>query len=551
MKHKLRIGILIDDYLIPAWASKMIKIIKASEHSEIVLIVKKKPTIKEKKSIFYRIWKMRKVIFFILFQKLDSKIFKNSNDAFELKDIRKIIECHEIEVHPKETKFSDIIYSDDIKKMEQHSVDVFIRLGFRILRGEILNSSKYGIWSLHHGDNTVNRGGPAGVWEVLENWDETGVILQILSEDLDGGFILDKSTSSTDKVSFCRNRNNYYWKALSMIPRKLNELYRLGEKDFFDRINKDKAPYFYHNRLFTNPTNIIVLKAFFRIYIHKLYSKLIRLFFFEQWVLLFKLDKLNKISTCFFRFKKILPPKDRFWADPFVIEKNEKYYIFIEELIYKENKGKICVIEMDQNGNYSSPQVVLERNYHLSYPFLFEENETLYMIPETAKNRTIELYKCIEFPTKWEFYLNIMENINAVDSTIVKKDNKYWLFCNIKENQGASICDELFLFYSDSLFNQNWTAHPNNPIVSDVKKSRPAGNIFALNNKLYRPSQNCAKRYGYGITINEITELNEKSYQENTVQSIYPNWEKDIRATHSLSNAGKLTVIDAIYRRRK
>ena len=42
MKEKLRIGILIDDYLISAWVFKMLENIISSEHSEIVLSVKKK-----------------------------------------------------------------------------------------------------------------------------------------------------------------------------------------------------------------------------------------------------------------------------------------------------------------------------------------------------------------------------------------------------------------------------------------------------------------------------------------------------------------------------
>lgn len=552
MKQKLRVGILIDNHLIPNWAAKMIEVINSSEHSEIVLVVKKKQSLKKAESLFSRIWTRRKTILFILFKKLDNKIFKKNPDAFVLKDIRKSIECSEIEVLPKETTFSDTILSEDIEKIKQHHVDVFIRLGFRILRGEILNSSKYGIWSYHHGDNNVNRGGPAGAWEVLENWDTTGVILQILTEDLDAGILLDKSSSSTDKISISRNRNNYYWKALSMIPRKLDELYRLGESDFYDRINQmNQAPFLYHNRLFKTPSNLTVINSVIRIYFNNFYTKITRLFFFEQWILLFKLEKQKQLSTSFFRFKKLLPPKDRFWADPFVIEKNENYYIFIEEVIYKENKGKISVIVMDQEGNYSSPEVVLERDYHLSYPFLFEENEELYMIPETAQNKTIELYKCIEFPNKWEFCENLMEDVSAVDSTIIKKDNKYWLFCNIKENKGASSLDELFLFSADTLFNQNWKAHPQNPIVSDVKNSRPAGNFFTHKNKLYRPSQNCGKRYGYGMNINEVTELSESLYSEKTVQNIYPNWEKDIKATHTIVNSGRLTVIDAIYKRRK
>lgn len=549
MNKRLRIGLLIDDYLIPAWAFKMLENINSSDHSEIVLIVKKKTIKKEKKSIFKKFLENRNSIVFTLFQKFDNLLFRNSPDAFELKDIRKICDCDEIEVFTKETKFSDTVLKDDIEKIISHNVDVFIRLGFRILRGEILNSSKYGIWSYHHGDNSVNRGGPAGAWEVLKRWTETGVFLQILTEDLDGGIKLSESFSATDMVSVNRNRNNLYWTALSLLPRKLNELYRLGEKEFFQKIKEDHNPYFYFNRLFLTPSNLVSVKSFTRIVFQKIHSTIGSLFFYEQWVLLYKIEKQNKISTSFFRFKKMTPPKDRFWADPFVMEKNEKYYIFIEELIYKENKGKISVIEMDKAGNYSSPKVVLERDYHLSYPFLFEENEELYMIPETAQNRTVELYKCVDFPAKWELHKVLMTDVYAVDTTIFKKENKYWLFCNIKENEEASSADELFLFHSDSLISENWTAHPNNPVVSDVRKSRPAGNIFSVNNKLYRPSQNCAQSYGHGMKISEIIDLNEESYRENTLQSIYPNWEKNIQGTHTLNHAGGLTVIDALVKR--
>src|SRR5690606_21018624 len=110
--------------------------------------------------------------------------------------------------------------------------------------------------------------------------------------------------------------------------------------------------------------------------------------------------------------------------------------------------------------------------------------------PETSENKTIELYKCVDFPYKWELSKVLMNNVSAVDSTILKHNNKYWLFCNIKENEGASSLDELFLFYSDSLQEGEWISHPLNPIVSDVSQSRPAGHIFKENGRLYRPSQN-------------------------------------------------------------
>lgn len=122
---------------------------------------------------------------------------------------------------------------------------------------------------------------------------------------------------------------------------------------------------------------------------------------------------------------------------------------------------------------------------------------------------------------------------------------------SVTENKDVSSHDELFLFSSNSLMGEKWLLNANNPIISDVGKSRPAGSIFKIKDKLYRPSQNSAKRYGHGVVINEIIDLNEDSYKENTIQFIYPNWEKNIKAVHSLNNVSKLTVIDAIYKRRK
>ena len=37
-----------------------------------------------------------------------------------------------------------------------------LRVGFNIIRGEILNVPKYGVWSFHHDDEVKYRGGPAG-----------------------------------------------------------------------------------------------------------------------------------------------------------------------------------------------------------------------------------------------------------------------------------------------------------------------------------------------------------------------------------------------------
>lgn len=415
-----------------------------------------------------------------------------------------------------------------------------------------MKSANYGIWSYHHGDNNVNRGGPAGFWEVMEHWDVTGSILQILTDDLDAGRILYRSFSQTDKRSIHRNRNNYYWKSLSFIPRKIEELYNVGDMKFANKVDEqNKYPSFYSNRLLSskNLNNMRMLKLItahlFRYIIEYFVNKI----YINQWILLFSIRK--ELSTSFWRFKKLIPPRNRFFADPFIIKKENKYYIFIEEFIYRFNKGNISVIEMDEKGNYEKPVKVIDKSYHLSYPFIFKNKNDYFLVPESRSNKTIELYKCVEFPFKWEFQMNLMKNIEAVDGTLFHYQNKWWLFANIVENPGASSLDELFLFYSEELYTIDWIPHPLNPVVSDARKSRPAGSIFIHNGKIIRPSQNNSKIYGYGLKINEIRTLTEKKYEEIEIDSIEPNWDKQIIATHTFNNAGNLTVIDGVMRRRR
>jgi|SRR3972149_2177400 len=271
-------------------------------------------------------------------------------------------------------------------------------------------------------------------------------------------------------------------------------------------------------------------------------KKFSKILFHYQWQLMFNLE--NKDSKPYSDFKKIVPPKDRFWADPFIIFKDNVYYVFFEEFVYEKNKGHISFLTIKENGDYSKPKRILERSYHLSYPFIFSYDEKYYMIPESSINNTIEVYECSEFPEKWSFHKTLIENITATDSTLFYKDGKWWLFTSVTNYQNQKRENELFLFYSDKPLSNKWISHPKNPIVSNVKGSRSAGKIFEENGAILRPAQDCSKRYGYGIIFYQINILNEMDYQEKEVQTIYPNWDKKIIGVHSYGRENKLTVID-------
>ena len=100
-------------------------------------------------------------------------------------------------------------------------------------------------------------------------------------------------------------------------------------------------------------------------------------------------------------YVEIENPKGRFLADPFVLEHEGSDYIFVEDFFFNDNKGRISVIRIDKD-KYEFLDVILEESFHLSFPFVFKEGESIYMIPESHENHDIRLYKCLDFPYNWK-----------------------------------------------------------------------------------------------------------------------------------------------------
>ncbi len=553
MNKKIRVGLLIDDFGMTAWEYRMLERITTGDFSEVVLIVKRKESPAVNKSFAARLKENLAHGFFKVYAKIEPRLYKVDTNAFETKDTKALLgNVPLLEVDCIEKKFSDYIKEEDLNNILTYEVDVFLRLGFRILRGGILKAAKMGVWSYHHGDNRHFRGGPAGHWEVLKRSNEVGSVLQILTEDLDGGEVLYRSWSSVE-VSATRTINSMFWKTALFVPRMLKELHRSGETAFMEKIKAANEPFqFYSGKNYTIPRNSEFLRLIIPFFMNRVAHKLWKIFHYHQWIILYSFAKNNQLSTTAYRYKRLLPPPDRYWADPCVVQDNGIHYLFFEEVIYQDKeKGHIAVAAINEKGFAAPPVRILEKPYHLSYPFVFRHNEQYYMIPESEENATIELYEAVKFPFEWKFKMNLMEGIRAVDTTLFFRDGRIWLFTNIRDIEGASYSEELFLFSSDQLFTTSWKPHPGNPVVSDARTSRPAGRIFMHNGRFYRPSQDCSVRYGYATVFNEITVLNEEQYSEKQVSAITPEWANDLYATHTFSAEGSLSAIDAIVKRRK
>ena len=408
---------------------------------------------------------------------------------------------------------------------------------------------RFGVWSYHHGDNRVNRGGPAGFWEVVEGHPVTGSILQVLSEELDAGRVIYRSCASTAKYSVARNRNNYYWKSARFVGRKLRDLYEDGPAALEgERADAVHAPY--GNRLYRRGRNLELAPAMLRFGGRVAAHFTERLLNRHQWTVGLRVrDPAAGMDTTMYRFKLLRPPRDRIWADPFPVRHGDGYLVFLEEMERRLGRGHISVMEVDARGGWSPPVKVLERPYHLSYPFVFRWNGEWWMIPETQQNRTVELYRARAFPHDWQLEQVLLPGVNAVDATLAEIDGRWWMFVNMAV-EGASLSDELHLYHAPSPLGP-WQPHRRNPVKSDVCSARAGGRVFQRDGEWFRPGQDCSHRYGYAVVLHRIDELSPDAYRETEVSRILPHWRPDVLATHTLNNVEGITVVDALMRRNR
>lgn len=262
----------------------------------------------------------------------------------------------------------------------------------------------------------------------------------------------------------------------------------------------------------------------------------------KQWRLL--AGKVDGLPDDFSALRPLMPPKDRSWADPFPIVCEGRCWVFIEEVVHHPKKGRLAVFELKDDGSPGPLTVILERPYHLSYPNVFEHDGAWWMIPESRANRTVDLYRCVEWPHRWEHELTLFRDAEIVDVTLWQRDGRWWLFGGTPSEPGGNASGQLCLWSADSPLSDQWTPHPANPIVADRACARPGGRVFEHEGQLIRPAQDCSVRYGYGLKLMAIEEWTETTYRETELKTYKPDFAPGLIATHTFNRAGDWLLAD-------
>eukprot|EP01037_Dinobryon_pediforme_P006295 gene6295-6367_t len=203
----------------------------------------------------------------------------------------------------------------------------------------------------------------------------------------------------------------------------------------------------------------------------------------------------------------------RFYADPFPLYRDGRYHAFVEDFDHKLGYGVVSVIELTENGMVGEAKTVLDTGSHLSYPFIFEAEGQVWMIPESSLARTLELFRASSYPDKWVKESTLLDDIEASDATIFEHEGRWWMMATVRDGGGGNYSDTLCIWTAPD-FRGPWTPLPNNPVLIDVACARPAGRIVNIDGELFRPVQDCTVSYGHHIAIARITQLSLDGYSQ-------------------------------------
>ncbi len=423
------------------------------------------------------------------------------------------------------------------------SADVAIDFGAGEVSDQVLSGARCGVLKLYHADRHDGRGGPAGFNEVLRLIPVTKATLRLRRGVGDSGAVVREGFYTTYYSSWSESWRRLVWKSRYLL---IDAVKQLAAAPDVALATVPTITGVHGGRRAAIPSVADTLAYCVLIPWRIAKRSIARRFVRIEWRLL--IGRGDVRGTSIGDFQQITTPYGRFWADPFVIRRGDDVWVFFEDYYYATDLGAISCIRLTETG-YDSFHEVLSLPYHLSYPFLLEHNETLYMVPETYQNRTVEMWECVDFPGAWKKVSTLLDDVSAVDSTLVEHEGRWWLFHNQDRPDMHDHATELFVYHTDDPVHGTWVAHAANPIVVDPRAARMGGAFLRdETGGLIRCAQIGGPVYGAGMLFLEVITLTPDTYEETLIECIEPLWSARAAGVHTYNSIPEATVLDVNVR---
>ncbi|GAB4836331.1 Glucosamine inositolphosphorylceramide transferase 1 [Ancistrocladus abbreviatus] len=233
----------------------------------------------------------------------------------------------------------------------------------------------------------------------------------------------------------------------------------------------------------------------------------------------------NPVLTCASASDAGFP--SNFVADPFLYIQDDTFYVFYETKNSITLQGDIAVAKSkDKGATWQQLGMALDEDWHLSFPYVFNYHDQVYMMPESSEKGEVRLYQAINFPLQWKLERVILKK-PFVDSFIIEHDSKFWLFGSDHSGFDSRKNGQLEIWYSSSPLGP-WKPHKKNPICNSDRTigARNAGRPFVYDGFLHRVGQDCGETYGKRIHIFKVEVLTEDEYREVEVHTDFQESKK-------------------------
>ncbi len=194
------------------------------------------------------------------------------------------------------------------------------------------------------------------------------------------------------------------------------------------------------------------------------------------------------------------PFKNECWfADPFILDVTDTSIILLcEEMNRAIGKGRIAKITINRSTHtIVSYDIILEEQWHLSFPAIIRKNGKIYVYPESANSGVLYIYELIEAEgqTSLKRVAQICDDV-VWDSVITEYFDTPYLFTAHHNDF------QLDIYQWDT---KSTHFLPKESIMSQEQNMRMAGDVFCLNNHYFIPSQiSTPCYYGKGVELKEL-----------------------------------------------
>jgi hypothetical protein len=497
------VGVVVDSHCVPQWLATLIENLRRDPRLSVDVVVAGGASPKLSRT-------------FSLYRRIDARVFGGWRDALAPVDL------------PDAGSTSEPGPRDRFDLVIDCSATGSAAAGFE---------PRHGVWRAGHTDPSGNRLDP---WLFDALAEQRVYRSYIAVTDGEGRRNAYESFGASDPASLRRVADRAYWKLEAALRRSVTRQVTQSRRG--DRA-ETPAPAEWHA-----PSQARLGGHLLRMALGLLRRRAMKFLLREEWFVAVARAPADPLEVqAIGAADQLTAPTGRYWADPFPFAKYGHTFLFFESYAYGEGRAQIEYVDLDAaSADLDNPSPVIVAPYHLSYPCVFAFGTDIFLIPESEANRTVDLYRAQHFPRKWVRERVILDDVRAVDATVYIAGKRLWLFVNIAPD-GASLDDELHLLWADAPEGP-WHPHPQNPIVSDARRARPAGRLFMSRSGLIRPSQDCSELYGAAVVLNRVKVLLPEAYEETPIGTVTAQALPGAVRTHTYNVLGDVRAVDGVRR---